>query len=127
LMCNDENIFRCLEIARTRCLSVWVRISEDQIKRYHQDWRLGRQPKDEGALFLFLVAIGSRYVRGVHPNCADANLLFTNARNLLLEIVEPRISVAGLEATYVMVFSSNITVLITYVDNLWFYFLEPKG
>lgn len=102
-MDDGDNVFRCLEIARTRCLCVWELVSEHQVKRYYHEWYCGEGRADEGALLLSLVAIGARYIVHSGPTCAEADALFMEAHRLLTMIADSGISEARLMATYVMV------------------------
>ena len=102
-MDDPDNVFRCLDIARTRCLCVWGLVSEHRVKRYYHEWCSGEGRADEDALLLLLVAIGARYIVYGGPTCAQADALFMEAQRLLLMIADSRISEARLLATYVMV------------------------
>ena len=91
--------------------------------RYHREWlsRIGRE--DEAALFLFLVAVGSRYAIG-DPTCAHANTLFFNAQQQAKSF---GILATGLKATYVMVCLLKFTITLTHQDDLLVSFSEREG
>lgn len=108
LMDNPDDVFRCLEIARTRCLCVWGLVSEDQVKRYYREWRSGEGPADEAALLLLLVALGARYIVCGGPTCSQADGLFMEAQKLLPMTGDTHTSAAGLLAAYVMVRLSKL-------------------
>jgi hypothetical protein len=113
LMHNAENIDRCLEMARTRCLRVWQLLSRERVRRYRQEWRSGRGQEDEVALVYSLVAIGSRYVGECDPTPAQANTLFSNAQRLLLNATDFDISSARLIAIYITVCFHTLKIGLT--------------